>query len=229
MTQVIFQPDGAAGKDNYLVSNLPDSNRGGLTSILCGWIGATGAALRPVGEFDISSVPPGSTITAAALDIWITSAASGAFDAWVRRLIQPLWEELESTWNIAYTGANGWDGAGLVGGYFTTDDEQAFNAPADVGTPYWKTISGAGLAAQCQWALDNLAGRYMYEMMKDVEAGGTAFFAFSSSDETDADPIIYLPRFNPRPYLTINYEPPGAAHLSVFEGRMQTLVGCCYG
>ncbi len=206
MAEAIFQPE-ATGKDTYLDSSAPGAMRGGFVSMTWGWFGIPfNAALRPVGEFDISSIPPGSTIVSVALDIWITSADSGSTDGWLRRLLQPAWEELEATWNMAYTGADGWDDDGLVGGWFTNDDEQAFTSPSSMaGDPFFHTISGAGLAAQCQWALDNFAGRYMWEMMKDVEAGATKRFTFSSSEALSE---IGPPVVNPRPRLTINYVPP---------------------
>lgn len=228
MPETVFQPGPATGKDSWLWGsvNQEDTNYGDSIEMECGYSEAGPPNFRgpkrSLGEFDISSIPAGSKITTVALDIWIVSAAVGGFDAWVRRMIQPAWVEGEATWNIAYTGADGWDGAGLKGGYFTTDDEQAFTAPFGVGTPYFKTISGPGLVAQCQWALDNFAGRYMWEMMKDVESGATNVFKLSSSEAAFIDPNP-----NPRPRLTVNYTLPTTPRR--WTGGMHEMDGGFYG
>jgi uncharacterized protein (TIGR03382 family) len=113
LTTFVFQDglNGYAGtRDTTLRSSTADENRGNRDDVR---VGSTLADGTQVGLFswDVSSVPPGATVTAAVVTFVVANPESRPVEA---RLVRRGWVELEATWNRASSivawstpGANG--------------------------------------------------------------------------------------------------------------------------
>lgn len=97
MTILDLQPDAAAGKDTYVHSGFPGDNFG--TSTLMQTRANAGPVDTILGmlEFDLSSIPGGSTINSATLTLWNQVSASGQNFSYKR--ITAAWVETVVTWN----------------------------------------------------------------------------------------------------------------------------------
>lgn len=75
-------------------------------------------ALRSLLRFSLSSIPSGSTVTSAALAVYVESQTGPDFPVYVYRLLQPGWSESGTTWKRFDCPNNGaWS---RDGGDFTT-------------------------------------------------------------------------------------------------------------
>jgi hypothetical protein len=108
-TTLVLQPNAAAGKDAYLNSLTPNVNGGTVEDFDAeAWTnGGNPVVLRSSIEFDLSSVPAGTTITSANLTLYFNptslngsdhSQLSGSNASWLRR-ITSSWQENTITWN----------------------------------------------------------------------------------------------------------------------------------
>ena len=109
----------AASKDTHLYLSQPDTNYGADTSFLI--TDSQNYTRRTILEFDISSIPANSTLTAATLSL--KYGGYGSSDPvgkaiWVYKLSRTDWVEAEATWNSYKTGS-AWTSAG--GDYVTSD------------------------------------------------------------------------------------------------------------
>ncbi|GAI54448.1 unnamed protein product, partial [marine sediment metagenome] len=97
---------------------------------------------RSILEFDISELPPGSTLISAILHLYYW--ALGGKDPlgktiWAYKLTRTNWVELEATWNIYKTGSN-WTAAG--GDYVTsTPSGGSTIVPAEYGWMTWNVLA----------------------------------------------------------------------------------------
>lgn len=199
MAQNIYQPDATAGKDTYITSAAATTNFGTTTPAIMGQF--LGSTYRILIEFDLQvggTIPAGSTITAAQLDLNIESviAGGGSAASHVYRLLRADWVETEATWNI-YKTANNWTtaGAGSDGNDYTTTDGVAFNLRTSAGT-----LSITGLATLVQDALDNRSSKLILLLRKDVTSDSITNSPSSSDSGTAGN----------RPKLTVDYTPPSA-------------------
>lgn len=141
------QPDASAGKDVRLYSIQPDSNQDGGDLAIGESSGATNI-LRTLIEFDLTSIPSGSSISAATLSLWLyVDAASNARSFRVYRQ-KRAWIEDEATWNVYSTG-NSWQTAG---GFGSDDCEQT-----DMGE---RSMTASEANGEKQWELDGQSSDY---------------------------------------------------------------------
>jgi len=124
MPTITLQDTGVT--DTFIDSSEPTVNIGSDDNFYIGDL-ATGAIItRALIQFDLSSIPVGSTIISATLSIVpYTDHSSNSSTYSVHRLLR-TWEELQATWNV-YTTGNNW---GTAGAGNTTTDREA----ADIGT-----------------------------------------------------------------------------------------------
>lgn len=103
-----LQP-GVSGSDTFIRSTSPNNNYGATTSLL-----VQGGLARTLVQFDLSSIPAGSTILSAQLSLYHTAGGSDTVSAY--RVTKP-WTEgtgvagSGATWN-EYDGATDWTAAG---------------------------------------------------------------------------------------------------------------------
>lgn len=127
---VAIQPAAAAGLDTYIKSDSAVNNYGVATSMLVRTLGSSFYS-RGLLQFDLSSIPPGSTILSAILSLTAVGGAAGTLTIGAHRGLTQWYEgakdtappaagEDGSTWNLRNAnGAVAW--AGGAGGGAGTD------------------------------------------------------------------------------------------------------------
>lgn len=159
---------GAFSKVAYLDGKNADTNAGGGWQI--GEIYLSGAkiyAFRPLLEYDLRGLLPGTSIVSAILTVTKIAGlnGSGGWAGTVYRLTQPAWTQAGATWN-KYDGTNNWATAG--GDYSTPS--VAFTSPLSGATSYTfpdiKTI--------VQDAIDNRSGWLELLCRPDNESPGSS-------------------------------------------------------
>lgn len=193
---LLCRPAAEAGKDTTVRRDNQDKN-----------YGTANLHPQPPGadqrnaliQYDLTSIPAGSTITAA---YWRGfHMYSGSQDITLHRVLPANdWVELEATWNIRKTGTNwaGGDGDGdaddgcNVSG---TDYDATHAAYLDDSTTGWKTytLDANGLADVSAW-VDNPSDNNGFVIL--VGGGGSP--AICSSD---------YPNSNYHPYFSVDYIP----------------------
>lgn len=147
-----------ADRDNSMFSELP-SNSNGAGELFAGLIANTSGIRRALMHFDLSVVPAGSTVTAAAVTMQVTKtsfATSGDFSFSLHRLTRDWGEGIsfglgtgapaqpgEATWNQAMAGTTAWTS---LGGDFISP-ASASRLVGNLGSYTW---SSAGLASDVQ-------------------------------------------------------------------------------
>lgn len=199
MATLNLQPDGTAGVDNVINSTLPTTNFGTSTAMAITWASGTTLIRRGLIRFDLSAIPAGSAISAAALTF---NHADPTGDATgkaleLHRITQPAWTELGSTWNT-YDGTNNWASAG---GDFVALAGATEAAPAAGG--------GAGtveydVKTLAQDALDERSGLLDLLIRLDNESGSDYSCVLRSSDYTTAleRPLLAI-TYNAPPVITV--------------------------
>ena len=129
MATLTLQPDDTTAKDAYILSDSPTTNTDGNGYMVVGENNAAVSVTRGLIQFDLSSIPAGSTIDSATL--YLTLREAGSFRASNNRTMRAYrllqnWVEAQATWNIYSTG-NNW---GTAGAGNTTTDREA----TDIGT-----------------------------------------------------------------------------------------------
>lgn len=193
MATLTLQPDAAAGKDNFIEQATPTSNNGTATTLD---VIMTGGATprRGLLEFDITSIPSGSTVTSATLSLFTSNGLTNVNTS-IHRVTQ-AWTEAGSTWN-KYDGITDWTSAG--GDYDATADANATPSSTAAGTQ-----TDFDIKALVQEWVDGTAN---YGMLVKIttESGNTTGHQFASSDNATA---------GYRPKLVVNYSPSGGLLLS---------------
>lgn len=206
-----LQPDATAGKDATLHGS---TNYGTLIQLFVGENkNESPGVYRSVIQFDLTSIPSSSTVTAATLSLWLYS--SGTAYASNNRTLQAYriragrdWVESQVTWDI-YKTSNNWGTAGVAN---TTTDREAtgIGSTAMVTTDSaaskhdWALTPGAGGVQD--WVSGALANNGMV-LIADTEVDD--LYAFSGSDDTTA--AI-------RPQLVVVYTTGGMVYSSSYDG-----------
>lgn len=195
MTTLVLQPDGAAGLDTYLETNLPNANFGANAQFYVGDNNTIADIMRTLIKFDLSAIPADAHIDTATLTLKVMAdLSSNARTFRVYRQLRP-WVELEATWNI-YKAATNW---ATAGGFGVADCEQtdigshAFTAAEAVNSTHDFVLSA--------WAIQQMitGGGFTnngFMIKADTEVDDS--YGFYSSDHGVA--------VN-RPMLTITWSP----------------------
>jgi hypothetical protein len=97
---LVLQPDGAAGKDSLITSSAPTTNYGTNPELTINFGGGNNQGLI---EFDLSSIPPGATITNATLEVLENTNCAANENSLELYLNTAAWDEATVTWNTAPT------------------------------------------------------------------------------------------------------------------------------
>ncbi len=87
----------AATQDSWLEEALADTNHGTATALEVFQLGGNNNDDRAVMQFDLSSIPVGTTVQSAALDVFVTSTEENA-QVDIHR-VTDTWAESTVTWN----------------------------------------------------------------------------------------------------------------------------------
>ncbi|WP_373231586.1 DNRLRE domain-containing protein [Cohnella sp.] len=103
----------AGNKDTYLSQYDATTNYGSITTLLVDGDdpGGSGKDKSAILEWDISSIPAGSTIKSASITLHVTDASSGSYELY---RMKRNWSQSSSTWNQYSSGYN-WEVAGANG------------------------------------------------------------------------------------------------------------------
>ncbi|GEM_PF-179428 len=139
--------------DTFIVSSAPDNNTGGTAGFTAGRDGALGVR-RGLVQFDLSTIPAGSTITSAVLRLTVINVpgtpANSTFDVF---RLQNSWGEGnksggspgnngapaatgEATWNSRQHGVNAWTSPGAL--QDAAASASAFTAVTGLGDYNWQ-------------------------------------------------------------------------------------------
>lgn len=159
-------------------------------------------AHRNLIKFDVSSIPSGSTVTAASLELRIKSGLSGDnCTSRVRRLIRD-WTESGATWNT-YDGSNSW---GAAGAQDTSTDivasDDATNVRSSISSPV--TITITGLETLVNGWVNGTYPNYGMVVYSDAEGDANGVVG-SSEDGTSSN----------RPKLNVTYTTSAGINVSV--------------
>src|SRR3989344_3715029 len=187
-----IQP-GSDGNDTYLREQLPNSNFGDVDTLNIG-LSAASQKMRPVLQFNLSSITNGSTITSALLKIFVNlSGSTSNLSTSVFRLTSQ-WFENETTWNNS-TVSVAW---GTAGGDFNTAENDTIGINDTLG---WYTFDVKLIVRY--WA-NNSYPNYGFLIRSD-ELVSSDYRSFFSSDHAAQD---Y------RPQLIVNFTPNAAPTIS---------------
>ena len=197
------QPDAAAGKDNFILPPIPDTNLATDTGLGIGTSTAEWNNNRALIAISASIIPAGSTASSATLTI--TNKADGAQTATVTVEARGIlsgnssWTESGSTWNKRDT-TNNWAGSAGCSTSATDFDSDLWGSvgvtDAALGTQYGLSLSTSKVS---DWFGDDTTN-YGLRLASDDETTNGKFCALCSSDHaTEAY----------RPMLTIEYTEAG--------------------
>jgi hypothetical protein len=166
----------------------PNSNFGTYHLMLI--FSQAGHLERSLVKFDLSSIPPASTINVAYLMLYVNDYdGAPASRTYVANRITKDWIETQATWNIYKTGSN-W--AALGGDY--TSDGAASTPGAYPGT--WVTWTVTDIVkAWIQGGQPN----YGFLIKDAAEGTGDTWIAFSTREATENEQ---------RPVLKVDWTPP---------------------
>ncbi|MCU0787293.1 MAG: CHRD domain-containing protein [Verrucomicrobia bacterium] len=198
--------------DTFILSSAPDNNNGGTSGFAAGKDGSLGVR-RGLIAFDVSTVPAGSTITEAVLQLTVINVpglpANSTFS--IHRLLAGWGEGNkvggfpgnsgapatagEATWNSRLHGTAAWTPAGALGNAAAV--ASASTPVTTLGTYSW---SGASVINDVQLWLDNPATNHGWLLVSQDEVTSRTAREFGS-------------RELPSPgVLTVGYTPPPASN-----------------
>jgi hypothetical protein len=135
----------AGARDTYLAEAQPDANHGGALTV-----NADGADpnfsdddLVALLAWDISAIPPGKTVTAASLTVWIVDHPGG--QAYSIHALKRAWREDEATWNRPAAGAS-WGSPGAAASSDRDGTALATLTAMSAGAALTVPLNAAGLA-----------------------------------------------------------------------------------
>lgn len=176
-----------SSQDTFISSMFTGLNYGGAGELI---VYATSSTwnYRVLVQFDLSSIPPGSTVTSATLKLnyyrWATNDPAGR-TLWANRLTQS-WTEMGVTWS-RYDGTNLWSNPG---GDYDLGDSASATVPSSFGWMTW-TVTDIVKA----WVEDsepNYGFLIKEEAEGAVSASYMAYFYSREYEETELQPILEI-------------------------------------
>jgi len=199
-------------KDGAVYNYAPNNNYGQSVSMYYGYlVFGPGTEYRWIIEIDLSALPPGSTVTAATLELYVEAVAASADielyeiaaanDNWIEGAGTTISGSLaltgEPCWNKKIYNTVNWAGAAGLSTP-TTDFINTVLGTLAVSSTGSKTIT---LNAAGRAALENNAGGAIGLLIRDTTYIGIAYITMATGESvTDAR----------RPKATITYTPPAA-------------------
>jgi hypothetical protein len=155
--------------DNYLDENIQNNNYGTATYV------RVGHQFRGIFKFDFSSLPAGSTINTATLNLYYYANEDDPVGRtyWAYRLIQRNWTETGSNWGH-YATSTHW---ASNGGDYTATDGASLAVPAGFGWMQWNVL------AQVQFA-QSYTDKVAHFIVKDGDEGSGKHANFYSREYT---------------------------------------------
>ena len=196
-TTLVFErtDGGAVVADTMLQSQFPTTPGGAEQSIQVDYgVGTTTDSVVALMRFDVSTIPPGSTITAATLTLNITNLTTGGTPFDLRILVRP-WSESQATWNESMTGTT-WGGGGARG--------------LDGGAPDRSTAVFATLKPPVTGKLDIPFDASGIAVVQKWVNDPTNNFGFQFDTKNNSDGISFTSSESEMPpRLSITFTPPG--------------------
>jgi alkaline phosphatase len=187
-------PGYAGTADAYLSQANPAGNFGNAAVLLIDGDDPAGSGndLSTLLRWDVSAIPPGSTVRAASITLNVLNVSSGGYPVYE---VKRPWVESGASWSAYATGA-AWEVAGAMGA-------------ADRGTAVLGTVAPGGLGLST-FSL-NAAGVALVQSWVDGSAGNRGLIIASPgiTDGADFDSSEATVAAN-RPKLTVKYLPPSA-------------------
>jgi hypothetical protein len=185
--------DGTAGyagtRDTYLSQNAPTTNFGGDTSVRADGDEVAGSDLAALLRFDLTSIPPGSSLQSVTLALNVTNPSAGTYELYEAKR---AWVEREATWD-GYAAGQAWEAAGAQGAQDRGTTVLA-TIQAQAAGAYTLAFTAAGVAAAQGW-VDAAGTNYGVVIANTSNGDGLAFESREAG--TGAN----------RPKLTIVYTP----------------------
>lgn len=142
-------------------------------------------------QWDVSAIPPGSTVLTAEITLVVTNASADTYELY--RLARD-WSEPQATWNEAAAGAPwGTPGAGPPDRGFDVRG----TVSAGAAGPVTIALNSPGITAVQSWVDDPLSN-YGFTIVDGANSDGVAFASRES------------PTPSQRPRLVVTYAPPSA-------------------
>jgi len=159
--------------DTYISEAEPDSNFGSLPTLRVDGEDESGADLRALLQWDVSSIPPGSSVTSATISVNITNPTGGTYQIYQMRPLPEHgdWDEMTVTWN-----SRGVRGTDILG---------EMSCPDPVKCTF--SLNAAGRALVQGWVNGLVPNRGLVILNTDV-IDGVAF----DSRETSSPPKLTI-------------------------------------
>jgi glucose/arabinose dehydrogenase len=196
--------------DTFISAGAPNNNAGAT-----GWFDAgtdgTGGARRGLVRFDLAAIPPGSTITAAALELRLARIPGvGPVDSFMDlHRLDASWTEGakvgnngdlasagESTWIARALGTSNWTAPGAEADAVATASASTLVGSSPGTVPSW---SGSGVVADVQFWLDQPAANFGWLVMSQDEETPKTVRGFASREAGAAAPRLRIEYRRPPP------------------------------
>ena len=194
MATLNLQPNATDGKDSYIISSSPNTNGDG-SNLHIGE--SSGGLRRTLIQFNLSSIPAGSTINSATLSLYFYDYTVGGNRTIKVYRLKRVWVENQVTWNEYATGS-AWQTAGALGANDYDSTEVASLVVTDT-YPAWQAWT-LSVALVKEMISGGAFGNYGFLLIDTTESGNTKLFR--SSDDGGGT-------LNPK--LDIDYTAPATA------------------
>jgi len=209
-----------AAADTFIYANAPDNNAGANPWFDAGADGL-GGVRRGLFRFDLSAIPPGSTVTSALLQLTVIKvpafgAVNSTFDLF---RLTTGWSEGgeagnsgdvalpgEATWNARMSGIASWTAAGASSD--AAGAASASTAVAAAGTYSW---SGSGLLNDVQAWVNNPPLNFGWLLVSEAEGSARSVRGFAALENGSSFGT-----------LQISYVPPPAPAAAAFSSIRRT-------